>query len=214
MTLTLPPQPARMPTQHPHIAHFMPYLIGDSLRAILMAFKLGFRYIDQNGQADAHGIVWIMHWARVILNGYRWYWTGHHHADGTEVRRRVPWSWKIDHLSTTEVSHLRSRKRGGRRPHTARVHMAHCKAKGRILCLEGKGTLHRPVSFTYVASSAISTGCVVIFMTLQSIPGWRTRLRNAHAVGLPLAILPRGRKPDDWHEFEAMGVQVWGRWRP
>jgi hypothetical protein len=192
----------------------MPYLRGDSLWTIWFAATvLHRRFIDQNTQADAHGVVWVMHWARIVLNGYRWYWTGERDADGREVRRRVPRAWQIQNLSTAQVSHLRTRRRGGKRPHSALTHMRRMAKYNRVWCLEGKGTMRHAVSFSYLANCARLTGCLVVFMTLQSIPGWRNRLRKAHAAGFPCALLPRGPKPDDWHEFEAMGVQVWGRWR-
>lgn len=91
--------------------------------------------------------------------------------------------------------------------------MARCARYGVTLCLEGKGTCVGARAFTYLADAAKRTGCAVVFMTLQSIAGWRIRLRDALAVEFPCALLPRAAKPDDWPTWAERGVQVWGRWR-
>lgn len=209
--------PAGWPiTRHPRIAHLMPYLRGDSLRAIWFAVHvLRARFIDQNAQVDAYGVWWIMHWATVRKNGYRWYWTGHLDTKGREVRKRVPKHWQVHHLSTRRVRRLRTRKHGGRAPHQVGDHMRRWADLNVTGCLEGKGTTtHAPQSsYDQLAFLAELYGCRMVYMTLQSIPGWRKRLTKAAAAGLPCALLPRGRKPADWSTFEALGVQVWGRWR-
>lgn len=209
----LPTWPRVMPNHHPRIAHLMPYLFGDSPHALIVAHRLGYRFIDRNGQRDRNNVVWIMHWADLRKGGYRWVFTGNHDAKGREIRARVPKGTKVHHCSTDYVGRLRTRKHGGRRPHTAAEDMAGCKARGLTMCLEGKGTVTTPGAFAYIANASARTGCPVIFMTLQSIGGWRTRLTLAHGVNLPLALLPRGPKPGDWPRFRAMGVRRWGRWR-
>lgn len=215
LALTSPTWPTNWPIRrHPRIAHLMPYLRGDSLAAITFAARvLRRRFIDQNGQEDADGVVWILHWARLVKGGYRWHWTGQHDAHGREVRVRIPRGRMVDDCTTRYMAGVRSRKYGGRRPRTAEEHMARCARYGRILCLEGKGTLRTRKAYEYLAAAAVRTGCVVVFMTLQSIPGWRHRIRSALAVKFPVALLPRGAKPDDWQTFADAGVQVWGRWR-
>jgi len=216
--LDAPRRPDDWPIRrHPAIAHLMPYLRGDSLAAIWFAARvLRRKFIDQNAQADRAGLVWIMHWANLWKGGWRWEWTGEHDAKGREIRRLIPKhrrSEQINDLSSEQVARRRTARRGGRRPHTAEASMERCAKYRLTLCLEGKGTCVGARALTYVADAAKRTGCAVVFMTLQSIAGWRVRLRDALAVDLPCALLPRGPKPDDWEIWAARGVQVWGRWR-
>jgi hypothetical protein len=200
----------------------MPYLRGDSLHAVWVAVHiLRRRFIDQNGQVDAFGVWWIMHWSLLRRGGYRWLFTYKHDAKGREIRVRVPKTRKVQHCPTGYVERLRTRKRGGRRPHKAAEHFTHWADEDVTGCLEGKGTVTKAPQESYdeLVADALASGCRMVFMTLQSIPGWRTRLRKMHAAGVrngvtvPLALLPRGRKPADWSEFEDIGVQVWGRWK-
>lgn len=216
--LDAPRRPAAWPIRrHPAIAHLMPYLRGDSLHAIWFAARiLRRKFIDQNAQADRSGLVWIMHWANLWKGGYRWEWTGQHDAKGREIRHQIPRHRRGEHineLSSEQVARRRTAQYGGRRPHTAEASMARCAKYGVTLCLEGKGTCVGARPFAYLAAAAKRTGCAVVFMTLQSIRGWRTRLADALAVDFACALLPRGPKPADWSRIAAQGVQVWGRWR-
>lgn len=216
--LTAPRRPRSWPIRHhPHLAHFMPYLTGDSLGAIRRAARLrrlGLVWgIDQNGNRTADRTAWILHWGR-----YRWqyplYWTGRTTSSGREIRARVPASWprQFSQLTDAQAVLLRSLPVGGRRPHRAKVHMAAAAHHGVPWCLEGKGHFHG-VDWDRLTAEAVETGVTCVFMVLTSWPDWRTDVREATARGWAVAVLPRTPKPADWPEFAALGVQVWGRWR-
>jgi hypothetical protein len=216
--LTAPQRPAGWPIQrHPRIAHLMPYPWSDSLRATTVAHHLGFRYVDKNGQADADHIVWIIHWSKIGKNGIRYIWTGGIEADGREIRRpltALELDYQIDQCSTRFVARLRWRQHGGRRIHTAEAHMRRCADLGVVMCLEGKGTMNDAQAADYVVAAAVRTKVRLVFMTLQSIPGWRHRLDLYLDRATACALLPRGPRPQDWGVWRDRGVQRWGRWQP
>lgn len=213
----------KMPRRHPRIAHFMPYLIGDALTAPARAARLGFRFIDMNGNADAEGCTWIVHWDRYRLQ-YAWVWTGELDAKGREVRKRVPADWpKYLHLLTSDqVELLRSARRGGKRPRRALAAMNACREAGVILCLEVKNSpaYLREHAWVLLGLWAAVSGATVVPMTLQNLhrkghpeDPW-TRLELAHRVGkFPnVAILPRGKAPATPASVPGY-VAVWGNWR-
>lgn len=219
--LTTPRKPGRWPiAHHPHLAHFLPYLTGDSLAAIKRAGRLrrlGLVWgIDQNGNATHDLVVFILHWRRYRLQ-YRYVWTGEHHPGGREKRVLVPRSWPkfFDQLTAAQADRLRSAPSGGRRPYRARTHMAAAAAQGIPWCLEGKGSpgLATAGCWDHLTADAIATGVTGVFMVMTSWPNWRDEVRQAVAHGWAVAVLPRTPKPADWPEFAAAGVQVWGRWR-
>lgn len=218
----LPPV-AKIPARHPRIAHFMPYLVGDSLRGLKRAKRLRFRYVDQNAHSDAQGLTWVLHW-RKYRKQYRWIWTGRFVGKGRtrrEQRRRVPKSWPQDfaQLTSAQVRLLRSRKIGGVRPYRARTHFALAHELGLKLCLEVKRSPHylREPAWDNLAADRAATGAAVIIMTLQSQGGddeALTRLTWARRKAFPVALLPRGERPADWFTaWQPLGIQVWGRWR-
>lgn len=211
---------AKMPRRHPRIAHFMPYLIGDALTAPARAARLGFAFIDMNGNADADDCTWIVHWDRFRIQ-FGWYWTGELDAKGREVRARVPASWpKYLHLlHSDQVELLRSAKRGGKRPRRAMAAMRACAEAGVIMCLEVKNSpaYLRARAWTLLGQCAAISGATVIPMTLQNLSRkghpedpW-VRLKLAHHAGhFPdVAILPRGKAPASVPDY----VAVWGSWR-
>jgi hypothetical protein len=224
LTLTAPRRRGLTPQHHPRVAHFMPYLRGDSLAAIWLAIKLGFKYIDQNGQCDADGTVWITHWGR-FRKQYMWMWTGQYKGRGKlrrEVRVKVTFKGqKIEQLHTHEVDKLRSARFGGQRPRTARRHMEVCAAANITLCFEAKDSVGflTPAVWARLRQDAIATGAVVIVMTLTSLyrPGHPEDpyTRAALAVttgGFPAAMLPRTHRPADLQRLHNLGIEVWGRW--
>lgn len=220
MVAAVPLRPSVMPRRHPRIAHFMPYLKGDSLRAIVLAVRLKYHFIDQNVQQDGQGFLWVLHWGR-WRKQWRWMWTGRYVTRrGKRIEERVRCHYrrdKINQLSTEQVSRLRSKVRGGTRPLPLRTHMEWCAARHIILCAEFKFTASGEQA-AQVAKDAIETGCVVIVMRLSNVAGgihgaFLTLARFAE-VGICVALLPRGRKPVDWEtRWVPLGIQKWGRWR-
>lgn len=207
--LTVPRRPVSWPIHHhPKLAHFLPYLTGDSLRAIRRAARLrrlGRVWgIDQNGNRTADRTVWILHWSR-----YRWQYPLIATPSG---RRRVPKSWPAHFHQLTDEQAAQLRTVTGRRPHRARRHMVEAAEAGVPWCLEGKNQMHG-ADWDRLTADAIASGAVVVFMVLTSWPDWRQDVREAVAHGWAVAVLPRTPKPADWHEFEVLGVQVWGSWR-
>jgi hypothetical protein len=214
--MTAPRKPKGWPIRrHPRIAHLLPYLVGDSIKAILRAIVLGFRFIDQNGLATRDLTVWVLHWHRYRLQ-YPYVWTGRY-KNGREVRVLVPRSWprKFDALTDAQAARLRSRPRGGKRPRRADAHMVVAAHGGIIWCLESKGghPWRQPGTLDRLVADAVRTDVVMVLMILTSGPGWQDIARMAAERGLAVAVLPRTRKPDDWPALEALGVQAWGRWR-
>lgn len=204
-----------IPTRRPRIAHFLPYLFGDSPRAIRVAKRLGWPWIDQNGHADRAGVAWVLHWRRYRLE-FPWYWTGRY-VGRREVRRPVPRTWPryFDNLTTRQASRLRSQPLGGRRPRKAVAHMGLAAEADIGWAYEAKNSppFTQVATWERVASDRDRTGARVVIMVLTSWAYWRKIVRAALAAGLPVAVLPRTPKPADWSEFEAQGVRVWGRWR-
>jgi hypothetical protein len=215
--MTTPRKPAGWPIRrHPRIAHFLPYLVGDSIRAIFRAILLGFRFIDQNGLATQDHTTWILHWHRYRLQ-YPYHWTGHYHASGREVRRLVPRTWpkRFDDLTDHQAARLRQFPRGGKRPKRAEAHMI-VAAHGHIIwCLETKAG--RPMlqarTWDRLAADAVRTDVVMVVMVLTSWHGWQKIASMAAVRGFAVAVLPRTPRPSDWPALEALGVQVWGKWR-
>lgn len=208
-----------IPARHPRIAHFMPYIFGDSLAALRKAKRLGFRYVDQNGLCDAQGIVWIFHWPK-YRKQYRWISTGRHTKRGREIRVRVPKSWpaKVQDLQTSQVERLRSARFRGRKPWKARTHFAEAARLGLVLCLEVKGSpgFQNLATWRSLAIARDAFDAKVVVMTLQNQGGnaaARRRLELAAQHGFPVALLPRGKRPADWLEWQQLGVKQWGRWR-
>lgn len=221
--LWLPSSSFPVPARHPRTAHFMPYLFGDSLAALKRAKRLRFKYVDQNGLCDAEGQTWISHWPK-YRKQYRWYFTGRTTGSGNrrrEIRARVPAHWpeKFHNLTTAQAASLRSARIGGRRPLRARTHMHEAHRLGLVLCLEVKNSpgFLKASTWHRLAGDRDATGCRVIVMTLQNQGGNAhafVRLTGAHAAGFPVALLPRGKRPSNWHAaWVPMGVRQWGRWR-
>jgi hypothetical protein len=217
-SLTTPRKPPRWPVaHHPQLAHFLPYLTGDSLAAIRRAGRLrrlGRVWgIDQNGNRTADRTAWILHWGRWRLQ-YPFVATGRVTATGREIRALAPRSWPrhFSELTDEQAARLRQLPAGGRRPHRARVHMEVAAQQNVPWCLEGKGRFHG-VDWDRLTADAVETGVVAVFMVLTSWPDWRADVREAAARGWAVAVLPRTPRPADWAEFHALGVQVWGSWR-
>ncbi len=218
-TIPAPPRPKVVPERHPRIAHFLPYLLGDSLRALALAIRLGYHYIDLNIRVDGQGRVWVLHWRRSNRE-WRWRWIGERTERGREIRVRNNDRRPIEQLTTAEVSRLRARRFGGRRPRKLMTYMLRARKHDLTLCLEAKNSpaFQRPEVWKRIATMASVTGCLVIVMTLQR-PGEPAHrafkiLKNATRVGFPVALLPRGPKPSDWESvWMPLGVQKWGRWR-
>lgn len=215
-----PRRPAKMPRSHPRVAHFMPYLRGDSMRAIWLAVRHGYRFIDQNVQKDAEGQRWVLHWGR-FRKQWKWQWTGEYVGTGRlrrEKRVRVRYHQQfLRQLSTVQVSRLRSRRIGGSRPRLLRDHMAECARRRIVLCAEFKYTPTRE-EWAEIAADAIATGVTMVVMRLSNVSGGIVGafhcLSWAAEVGFCGALLPRGRKPADWEtEWVPLGIQKWGRWR-
>lgn len=214
-----PNRPSPMPDRHPHIAHFDPYLFGDSLRAIRLAKRLGYRYIDQNGQVDRDGETWVVHWWR-FRKEWNWMWTGEYNRLGIEKRVRVGYkSATIGGLSSRKVERLRSARFGGRRPRRLVAHMQRAADVGIILCWEVKNArafCDKTIA-QRVRAQAIRTGVVMVVMTLQNLPDNAAafcRLKNFAEEGFAVALLPRGPKPADWDgRWADIGCKQWGRWR-
>jgi hypothetical protein len=205
--------------RHPRIAHFMltrfPYLYTDGFAALRRARFLGLRGADRNLACTLDGWAVVVHWPRLVKNGYLWRWTGELDAKGHEIRVRASRRFLVHEHTLEEVLTFRSRKRGGRRPHTAEEDMRVAASLGREWYGEAKGSpgFGQPLVWERLRVSAVKTGVRAAIMTLQKLPGWRDRLREAVAHDFPAALLIRGPKPADWAEFEALGVQAWGRWR-
>lgn len=214
-----PRQPEPMPDHHPRIAHFLPYLIGDSLGSIGRAAVLGFPWIDQNVHSTKDLVAYVLHW-RKFRRQFAYYWTGRYVGRGRlrrEERKRVPWWWphNFDHLTSAQASRLRSAPIGGKRPRRAVAHMERARQRKIKWAGEAKNSkgLNERAFWERLAEEAVRTDVVMAVMVLTSWANWRTIVRHAHAVGFAVAVLPRTPKPDDWPEFKALGIQVWGRWR-
>lgn len=213
--------PRRWPIPRPRIAHFMPYLLGDSLAAIRRARRLGYRYIDQNIQATRDGFAVVVHWGNMRRAGYTWRWTGNYDAQGREVRVKVVRVIDIADEDWDTIQRLRTRKYGGQRPRLALAHMREAARVGVTLCLEAKGSrqfvgTNHPV-WKRLETWAAETGAHVIIMSLQNMGSERRVLHvltAAHAHGFAVALLPRGPKPRDWAtRWAPLDVAVWGHWR-
>lgn len=208
--LTTPRKPASWPVRHhPHLAHFLPYLTGDSLRAINRAARLrragAVWGIDQNGNRTAQRTVWILHWGQ-----YRWQYPLIVTPSG---RRRVPATWPKQFHDLTDDQAAQLRTLTGRRPHRARVHMHHAAEQGIPWCLEGKGRM-AGADWDALTADAVASGATVVYMTLSSWPDWEEAVTEAAIRGWAVAVLPRTKRPADWAAFQAAtGCQVWGSWR-
>ncbi|MBO9522838.1 MAG: hypothetical protein J7518_14995 [Nocardioidaceae bacterium] len=221
-------RPSPMPTRHPRVAHFMPYLMGDAIYAPRRARRLRYRYIDMNGNCDRDGWVWLIHWAKYRMQ-YRWVvllaadGKVRRDAKGREVRARVPAAWPevLHELSSGQVKRLRSAKRGGSRPYTAAEGMIACEEADVTLCLEAKGSplFLTPEPWEWLHAWAVKTGVSMVVMTLQNV--YRkghpedpyTRLWLAIEHGFAVALLPRMKRPASWAIWESRGVQLWGKWK-
>lgn len=208
--LTAPKRPVSWPIDHhPRLAHFLPYLTGDSLAAIRRAAWLRRRGrvwgIDQNGNRTRTGTVWILHWSR-----YRWQYPLHATPSGL---RRVPKTWPTHFGQLTDAQAAQLRTVTGRRPHRARRHMAVAAEAGVPWCLEGKNRMHS-ADWDALTADAVATRATVVYMTLSSWPDWQDAIREASQRGWAVAVLPRTHRPGNWAEFQAeTGCQVWGHWR-
>lgn len=213
-------RPAGWPIRrHPRIAHFMltrlPYLYTDSFAALRRAKRLRIRGADRNLACTRDGWAVVVHWPRLVKNGFRYRATGKHDARGREIRGRASSRFLVHEHTLEEVLTFRTRKRGGRRPHTAEEDMRVAVELGREWYGEVKGSpgFEHPLVWDRLKASAIATGVRCAFMTLTKLRGWRERVDQALAHELPIAVLPRTPKPADWQKYADAGVQVWGRWR-
>jgi hypothetical protein len=89
-------------------------------------------------------------------------------------------------------------------------------AHGHIIwCLETKAG--RPMlqarTWDRLAADAVRTDVVMVVMVLTSWHGWQKIASMAAVRGFAVAVLPRTPRPSDWPALEALGVQVWGKWR-
>lgn len=231
--------PADWPRRRPRIAHFMPYLFGDSLAAIRRARRLRFRYIDQNLNLSSDGVPVVVHWPLVRKNrllyevvpasrvvrkrGRRGRYAGRiaYRRRGEWVaRHRHGYDVRVGDLTAAQLYRLRTRHAGrGRAPRPAHQHMREAQRVGIVLCLEAKGDrrFNVPAPWAKLAAWAVHTNARVVVMTLQNLGGnanARARLAQAAHAGFPVAILPRGPRPVDWStRWAPLGVAVWGRWR-
>lgn len=205
--------------RHPKIAHFMrtatPYLFTDSFAALRLAKRLRLRGADRNLACTADGWAVVVHWPRMVKNGYRWRWTGEHDARGREIRERASRRFLVHEHTLEQTLTFRTRRRGGRRPHTAEQDMAVAAELGREWYGEAKGSpgFNHPLVWERLRASWIRTGVRAAIMTLTKLPGWRDRVEQALAHDFPVAVLPRTPRPADWAKYADAGVQVWGRWR-
>lgn len=211
--------PQGWPYRRPRIAHFMPYLVGDSLSSWKRARRLRIRHKDQNAQCTRDNHAVGVHWSAMAKNGYKYRATGEHYrlpgGRMVEKRVKVPGRLRVEEHDLAAVLTFRTARIGGRRPHTIREHMVAAVEQNRIMCLEVKGApgfKHDEV-WDRLAADAAATGVVLVVMTLTSIPGWWDRCQQAHRVELAVAILPRMAKPP-WWDQPGWRPQVWGRWRP
>jgi hypothetical protein len=219
--VSMPRQPVPIPDHHPRIAHFRPYLWGDAIPAQTVAYRLGYRFVDNNGQSDAEYTVWGVHWAD--LREYPYVWTGRYDDKGREIRKLRGVRPRIQHMPTEFVGRLRSAKHGGRRPKKMFHHMRRAAALDKrrpawhpfTLCIEVKGSPGFLLRETWRRLNLETrfTEARIVIMTLQDIPGWRQRLELAHEFGFATALLPRLAKPADWPHFVEMGVQKWGSFK-
>lgn len=211
--MTGPWRPANWPYKRPRIAHFMPYMLGDSLGAIRRAQRLGIRHVDQNVNLTKDLVPVVVHWPLLRKNGLNYEKRG-----GRRRRHRYGPSAQVADLTWDQLQRLRTRS--GRRVHRAGIHMAEAARRGRVLCLEVKGDKRFDVAgphWTYLHTQAVRTKARVVIMTLQNLGGnehARARLVQAADRGFPVALLPRMAKPVDWdRRWAPHKVAVWGRWR-
>ncbi len=220
--------PVPLPNRHPRIAHFLPYIFGDSLRALKRAKRLGFKYIDLNLNLTKDLFPVVGHWARFWFDGYRYVMVkrGGSKPKAHPKARWVNGEWivkspykksmSLHSLTWKQVQLLRTRK--GRKYYLARVYMIHAHALGITCCFELKGTWGwgSPV-FQMMASWAIDADASVVLMMLQSM-GTNAKvfeiLNGARTAGFAAALLPRRKKPHDWEsKWVPAGIKQWGRWR-
>jgi hypothetical protein len=156
------------------------YHIGNSIRGVRDALRKHYKRIDLDFNCDIDGNFWNIHWNTFAVDGFK--------PKGNEkVKARL-----ISGLDRHEVAALRA---GTFRVNPAEVILPFALKRGLTVEFEAKGSrgFNRVENWERLAAH-VGTKRIVV-KTLTDIPGWRKRLKAAHAAGFTTMALNHDGTP-------------------
>ena len=190
----------KFPRNHPDLAHYLPYHVGDSLEAVARAAKDGHRGIDVNMQPTRDLVAVAKHWGQPSHagDGFTHLWSGPGWGNGKIVPDPAP-SLPISGRAWADVQRLTDAT-GHRRISTIRDHMAEGVRLGVLVMPEAKSDplMHRPEFWDRLGADCDAVGHPRVMMTLSNIGSPVKRLTAAKGAGFHTAVLPRGKRPADY----------------
>lgn len=197
------------------MAHFMPYLVGDSLAADTRAAAEHFRFIDKNllSTSDLVGICHHSSDLSSALGGWMVYrWTGPRWGEGKLIRDPSP-DLTLGNRTWANVE-LLTNAAGTGRILPAVDHLRASVETGVPTVLEPKGSplLDDPEFWRRLGLQADSVGHPRWMMTLTDIGSPLRRLIAAHGQAWETRILPRGDVPNatELARYRPVVDGVWG----
>lgn len=173
-----------------HFAHFKNPL-NDSYAGLLLADKLGYRWMDLNAHVTADGHLVFIHDGRPLRRG----WTD---PKGLLDRDTLVWNMTLE-----EVTRLRHPRAG--KVHTVGWMLKQAVRKGMHIEFEAKNSpqFTRPEPWARLKAIQKETGCVIVVKTISNLGDAGGRLEEAHKAGFNTMLLPRGlrRCPKRWWPY-------------
>lgn len=215
----------KMPEGHPRMAHYMPYLYGDSLPAIVKAHQQGYLFKDTDIQACLHdkdddhpeGVeIFACHWGTPDKAGLNKMWSGPDWGKGHLVDNPYggkPWS-EINYRFVKRMTN----SHGDYQLHTLRYHFREGVAQRVVLVPEAKANVlfNEAKTWKYFVRVAGQEGHPAVMMTLTNIGQPYSRIHAAVEGGMEAdhcAFLNRTKKPSFYYSSDILPhVKNWGKW--
>lgn len=164
-----------------HFAHFKNPL-NDSYAGLLLAVKLGYRWIDLNSHVTVDGHLVFIHDGRPLRRGWK-------DPKGELHRDTLVWNMTLE-----EVTRLRHPS--GARVHTVGWMLEQCVRLGLHVEFEAKNSpqFTRPEPWERLKHYQRETGAVIVVKTISNLGNGPARLQAAHNQGFSTMLLPRGTR--------------------
>lgn len=211
--------------------HIKPYWLGDSKHAIRVAARKpvgadGGKFIDMNFQVclsadETEYEAVCLHWGTARKNGF--YYITYRNKYGVVRRRRMSakeldrpiHKWNIEEIKRwRRTAKLGTSYASRVKPESFVTLVKYAKKRNVVICAELKSILFAryPEIAVKMKSQVTALRAKVYIMTLVTMRGWRSKLRNFHNAGFETALLAhRAPKPADLSEWRKYIDRIWGR---
>ena len=215
---------------HTDRLHLSPYWLGDSKYAIRVASRKrigsdGGRFIDMNFQVclsdDGQSYEAVcLHWGTARKNGYLYIvkanGRGRRKMTQAELDRPIH-KWHLKDIKRwRRTARVGVRFETRVRPLSFVEAITYAKNRNVVVCAELKSVLFAryPAIAQRMKAQVNAVGSRTYVMTLVTMVGWRTKMKNFHDAGFETALLAHGaKKPADLAAWRPYITRVWGSWR-